>query len=46
MLCLNLSDVSSITIKGIDYFCIIYDISKFEAIYLLENSVLEHCGCI
>ena len=41
MLCLNISNVAIITIKNIDYRCIIHNISKSEAINLLENSVLE-----
>ena len=35
MLCLNISDIAIITVKGIAYRCIICSISKFEAIYLL-----------
>ena len=42
MLGLNLSDIAVITVKGVDYCCIIHDISKSEAIHLLENSVLDH----
>ena len=30
------------TIKTVDYRCIIHNISKSEAINLLENSVLEN----
>ena len=41
MLCLNVSDVAIVTVKGVDYRCIIYDIRKSEEINLLENSVLE-----
>ena len=37
MLHLNLSDIAIITVKGIDYCCITDDISKSEAIYLLEK---------
>ena len=40
MLCLNISDIATIIIEGVDYGCIIHNISKFEAIHLLENSVL------
>ena len=46
MLCLNISDIAIITIKHVDYCCIIHYISKFEAIHLLKNSVLDHCGYI
>ena len=44
MLCLNLSDIAIITIKNIDYLCIIHNISKSEEINLLENSVLKDRG--
>ena len=37
--CLNISDIAIITIKGVDFRCIIYDISKSEAIYLLKYSI-------
>ena len=44
MLYLNTSDVTIITVKNVDNRCIIYNISKSEAIILLENSVLEDRG--
>ena len=38
-------DVSNIiTVKNVEYFCIIHKISKSKAINLLENSALENCG--
>ena len=40
MLCLNISDIAIVTVKGVDYRCIIHDISKSEANFLLQNSVL------
>ena len=46
MLCLNISNIAIVTVKGVDYHCIIHDISKSEAIRLLENSVLDDCGYI
>ena len=46
MMCLNVNDIAIITVKNVDYRSIIYSISKSEAINLLENSVLEHCGYI
>ena len=46
MLCLNISDIAIITVKNVDYCCIMYSISKSEAINLLENSVLEDRGYI
>ena len=42
MLYFNISDVIFITVKNVDYHCIIHDISKSEAIYLLKNFVLEN----
>ena len=44
MLSFNISDIAIITVKNIDYCCIIHNISKSEAINLLENSVLEDRG--
>ena len=39
---LNFSDIPIITVKNVDYCCIIHNINKSEAINLLENSVLEN----
>ena len=46
MLCLKISDNNIITVKNVDYRCIIHNISKSEAINLLESAVLENCGYI
>ena len=46
MLCFNISDIAVITVKGVEYCCIIYDISKSEVTNLLENSLHEDCGYI
>ena len=46
ILCLNIRNIAIITVKNLDYQCIIHNISKSEAINLLENSVLENCGYI
>ena len=35
-----------VVIKRDDYRCIIYDVSKSDAIHLLENSVLDDRGFI
>ena len=43
---LNIIDIAIITVKGVDYRCFINDISKSEAINLLENSELEDGGYI
>ena len=37
MFCFYISDIASITIKGFEYCCIIYDTSKSEAINLLKK---------
>ena len=44
--CLNLSDKAIITVKRVDYRCIIHGISISEAINLLENPVLDNHGYI
>ena len=41
MLSLNVSDITLIAVKGVDYHCIIHGISKSEGICLWENSVLD-----
>ena len=46
ILCLNISDVSIITVKNVDYRCIIHNIGKSEAINLIESDVLENRGYI
>ena len=42
MLSVNISDIAIITVKNVDYFCIVHNISKSEAINLSKNSVLEN----
>ena len=46
MLCLNISDIAIVTVKGVDYHCILYEITKSETIHLLENSVHDDRGYI
>ena len=46
MLCLNISDITIITVTNVDSCCIIRNISKSEAINWLESAVLENCGYI
>ena len=41
MLRLNISDITIITVKNVDYRCIIHNISKSETINLLKSSVLR-----
>ena len=46
MLSLNISDVAIITVKNANYRCIMCNISKSEAINILDNNVLENRGYI
>ena len=46
MLCLNLSNINIISVKGIDYRYIIHYISKSDSTNLLKNSVLGDQGYI
>ena len=41
MLCLNITNFAIITVKDVDYCCIIHGINRSEANNLLENSVLD-----
>ena len=43
---LSLSDITIITVKGIDYWSTISDISKSDTTNLLENSVHNDQGFI
>ena len=44
MPCLNISDIIIVTVKNVDYRCIIHNIIISEPIDLLKNSVLEDSG--
>ena len=44
MLSVNINHIAIITVKNIEYCCIIHKISKSEAINLLKNSDLEDRG--
>ena len=46
MFSVNKSDIAIITVKNIDYYCIIHNSNKSEGISLLKNSVLENRGYI
>ena len=46
MLSVDISDIAIITIKSVDYHCIIHNICKSEAINSLNNSVLEDRGYV
>ena len=46
ILCLNISDIAIITVKGVEFRCIIHEIRKSKAIQLLENTGLDNFGYI
>ena len=46
MLSVNISDVTSVPVKNVDYRCFILNISKSETINLLKSSVREDRGYI
>ena len=46
ILSLNISDVTIVTVKYVDYRCIIHNISKSAAINLFKTSVLKARGYI
>ena len=41
MLSVNMSNIAIITVKNVDYYCIIHNLSKSEATSLLKKSVLK-----
>ena len=43
MLRFNISNIAVITIKAVDYFCIIQEINICHAIIILESSTLDDC---
>ena len=46
ILCLNITNFVIVTVKGVDYHCIIHDITRSNPTYLSENSVFKNCGYI
>ena len=44
MVSVNISNIAIITVKNVDYRCIIHSISKSEANNVFKNSVFEDCG--
>ena len=46
VLSVNISDITIITVKNVDYRCITHNISKSKAINLLNDSFLEDRGYI
>ena len=45
-LCFNIIDIAIISVKNVDYCCIIHNIGKSEAIEVLKNCVFENRGYI
>ena len=41
MISLEIKNIATITFEGIDYYCVIHDVSKSDAISLLKGSVLD-----
>ena len=41
MLSVNINNTAIITVKNVDYRCIIHSINKSEAVNLLKDSVVE-----
>ena len=46
VLSVNISDIAIITVKTVDYRCIIHNISKSEAINLSKNSDFKDRSCM
>ena len=46
MLSINISYIAIMTIRNVDYRCVIHNISKSEAINWLKSSVLEDRGYV
>ena len=44
ILSININDIAIITVKNVDYRCIIHNISKSEVINFLKNPVLKYRG--
>ena len=42
----DINHIGIITVKNVDYRCIIHNIGKSEAINYLKNSVLQNSGCM
>ena len=46
MISIPINNIANIIIKGADYRCMIYGVSKSDAIHLLENFPLNDCWFI
>ena len=44
MLTVNISDSTIVTVKNVEYGCILHNINKSESMYLLQNFVLKDYG--
>ena len=44
MLTVNISDSTIVTVKNVEYRCILHNINKSESMYLLQNFVLKDYG--
>ena len=42
----ELKDIAIVDVKGVDYRCILWDISRNEAVNFLRNFVLEDKGVL
>ena len=42
----ELKDIAILDVKGVDYRCILWDISRNEAVNFVNNFVLEDKRCI
>ena len=40
----DINDIAIITVKGVDYCCIIYGVSKFDTTLVLKKSMLHDPG--
>ena len=42
----ELNNTAILNVKGVDFRCILWDVSRDEAVNRLNNSVLEHKGLL
>ena len=42
----ELKNIAILNVKGVDFRCILWDVSKNEAVNRLNNSLLEHKGVL
>ena len=46
MMSLDINNIAIITVKGENYCCIIYAVSKSDTINLIESFIIDGCGII